>query len=450
MSRKKVVLNGNSLQKALVPVEEQPYQIPDHWNWVKFEAVISIQSNKADSIKQKEYLTEGNLPVIDQGQDLIGGFTNDMSLKYTGDLPVIVFGDHTRCLKWIDFEFVQGADGTKLLKVEDFVFSKYIYYYLKSIKLPDKGYSRHFKFLRETPIPLPPIDEQKRIADKIERMLDKINQSKQLIEEAKQTFELRRAAILEKAFSGELTRKWREDNYSTVSDLLKQLELYKQKKINFGIPSDLSYKLYDIPNNWKWIRLENLIEFTAYGTSTKTSDEPGVPVIRMGNINEGKILMENFKYLPCDHPDVSKYTLEVNDILFNRTNSYELVGKSAIVNELQAGKMTYASYLVNVRLLMKELLSEYICQYINSHIGRGFLLSMVTQQVGQANINATKLASLMVPLPPISEIKYISDMFRLINEKEKKLKEKLELETVINSITNSVLQSAFRGDLMKS
>ena len=113
---------------------------------------------------QTEFLEEGEFPVVDQGQVLVAGFVNDRSRVCSVNPPVIVFGDHTRAIKYVDFEFAMGADGTKVLvpKVESD--TKYLYYALKTIEIPAAGYSRHYKFLKETEIPFPPLAEQKRIA----------------------------------------------------------------------------------------------------------------------------------------------------------------------------------------------------------------------------------------------------------------------------------------------
>ena len=117
---------------------------------------------------QSEFLEEGEIPVVDQGQRLVAGFVNDRSRVCKAKPPVIVFGDHTRAIKYVDFEFAMGADGTKVLvpKVESD--TKYLYYALTAMEVPAAGYSRHFKYLKETQIPLPPLSEQKRIA----RILD--------------------------------------------------------------------------------------------------------------------------------------------------------------------------------------------------------------------------------------------------------------------------------------
>ena len=118
---------------------------------------------------QTEFLEEGEFPVVDQGQVLVAGFVNDRSRVCSVNPPVIVFGDHTRVIKYVDFEFAMGADGTKVLvpKVESD--TKYLYYALKAIEIPAAGYSRHYKFLKETQIPLPPLPEQRRIAEILDK-----------------------------------------------------------------------------------------------------------------------------------------------------------------------------------------------------------------------------------------------------------------------------------------
>ena len=111
-----------------------------------------------------EFLEEGEFPVVDQSQVLVAGFVNDRSRVCSVNPPVIVFGDHTRVIKYVDFEFAMGADGTKVLVPKVLSDTKYLYYALKAIEIPSAGYSRHYKFLKETQIPIPSLDEQKRIA----------------------------------------------------------------------------------------------------------------------------------------------------------------------------------------------------------------------------------------------------------------------------------------------
>lgn len=144
--------------------------IPKSWQWINFSNYFIDCTSSERKLPQKQYLKEGHIPVIDQGEILVGGYTNDKLLKYEGQLPVIVWGDHTKCVKFIDYAFVQGADGVKVLFPRSFIEPKYAYYTLQTIKLPEKGYSRHFKFLKSSRFPIAPLNEQQRIVAKLDNL----------------------------------------------------------------------------------------------------------------------------------------------------------------------------------------------------------------------------------------------------------------------------------------
>jgi type I restriction enzyme, S subunit len=131
---------------------------------VKFTDVIRDVSGGNAKLPQSEFQTFGNLAVVDQGQDFVAGYTDDMSYKFQSDsLPVIVFGDHTRAIKYIDFPFAMGADGVKVLKPTSDCDVKYIFHHLRYADIPSAGYSRHYKFLKELSFSLPSLSEQRRI-----------------------------------------------------------------------------------------------------------------------------------------------------------------------------------------------------------------------------------------------------------------------------------------------
>lgn len=132
---------------------------------VDFENAVKDCTGGQYKVKKRDYLTEGQIPIIDQGQSLVAGFTNDSESVYSGNLPVILFGDHTLILKYIDFPFALGADGVKALSINKGFEPKYLYYFWQSCQIPSRGYSRHFKFLREIRLPLIPSSEQKRIVE---------------------------------------------------------------------------------------------------------------------------------------------------------------------------------------------------------------------------------------------------------------------------------------------
>ena len=134
------------------------------WKILPFDEVISDETGGNIKTLASEFLPEGQYPIVDQGKGLIAGYTNDAARLCKTAPPVIVFGDHTRALKFVDFRFCLGADGTKVLQARNGNDPKYIYHYLNSADLPDAGYSRHFKFLKRIEIPTPSVSEQSRIA----------------------------------------------------------------------------------------------------------------------------------------------------------------------------------------------------------------------------------------------------------------------------------------------
>jgi type I restriction enzyme S subunit len=134
------------------------------WTRVPFLETVEDATGGHRKTKQRDYLANGRYPIIDQGQDLIGGYTDDASMLSRVELPVVIFGDHTRCVKFVDFPFGAGADGVKVLRPRPGFDARFLYYFTRSIPLHDGGYSRHFKYLKEATVPLPPIREQRRIA----------------------------------------------------------------------------------------------------------------------------------------------------------------------------------------------------------------------------------------------------------------------------------------------
>lgn len=137
----------------------------------------------AKKIKKGDYLKNGRYPIIDQGKDFIGGYTDDIDGLYE-DVPCIIFGDHTRIIKYIEKPIFIGADGVKILKViNNKVEPKYMYYLLKNFKVPDTGYNRHFKYIKEMVYPILPIEEQREVIYRLELIEDIIDlNNEQLID----------------------------------------------------------------------------------------------------------------------------------------------------------------------------------------------------------------------------------------------------------------------------
>lgn len=145
----------------------------------RFSEVLEDVTKLGTKIPQEEYLSEGLYQIIDQGQSEIAGYTNKSEGLYS-DVPVIIFGDHTRVIKYVDRPLFLGADGVKLLRARDKDANyKYLFYALCSAKIPNTGYNRHFKWLKEIDIPMPSSEEQRRIAAVLDKVSDLIALRKQ-------------------------------------------------------------------------------------------------------------------------------------------------------------------------------------------------------------------------------------------------------------------------------
>jgi type I restriction enzyme S subunit len=206
--------------------------------------------------------------------------------------------------------------------------------------------------------------------------------------------------------------------------------------------------LPELPEGWVWATIDQLALEIKYGSSAKTSVENGsIPVFRMGNIKDGELEIQNLKFLPADHDEFPDLLLQDGDLLFNRTNSPELVGKTAIYRS-QITPCSYASYLIAVRFL-SSFFPEFASAYINSIYGRLWVKSVVTQQVGQANVNGSKLAALTIPLPPHEEQ---TEIVRLLLEQTAgSFEQSKAIELGLKQSTaqrQNILKAAFSGQLV--
>ncbi len=261
-------------------------------------------------------------------------------------------------------------------------------------------------------IALPPIEEQEDLVKSLAKS-KKSNEtlSTQLTHQLDLVKQLRQA-FLREAMQGKLVPQDPTDEPASV--LLEKIKaekarLIQEKKIKKDkpLPPIKEEEIpFDIPENWVWCRLGEIVYDQSYGTSSKADLSGDVPVLRMGNITtDGKILYSNLKYVSQKIKDLPNLYLENGDLVFNRTNSYELVGKCGVFYNDES--YTLASYLIRIRL-GKFSIPNFFSNYINSSLCRETQIEpSIIQQNGQANFNGTKLSNIITPLPPLSEQKRI-------------------------------------------
>lgn len=314
-----------------------------------------------------------------------------------------------------------GIAGTQLATNQAIAFTKsvstnpkYLFWYLMSIRndlisMGKGGTQSNISqtVLKAVPFPIAPPDEQKAIVDEIETQIARLDDAEAA---------LRRAEV-------RLRKLRRSVSAMIVSEAKQYLDLA----------------------NLAQSRLGEIAADVRYGTSQKASESGDIPVLRMGNIVNGTIDYEKLKYISSGQLDSDKLLLEPGDLLFNRTNSAELVGKSAVY-EGKPNKYTFASYLIKASF-DDSTIAKFTALFINSPEGREWIASVVSQQVGQANVNGTKLKALMVPLPPIPVarglVEKAEEQFVLIDQLGRQIN---STDIRLNALRQAILKNAFEGN----
>jgi type I restriction enzyme S subunit len=286
-------------------------------------------------------------------------------------------------------------------------------YFLTKAKQTTGIASINLTQLRSFPVPLPPLNEQRRIAAKLDTTLAAVEACRQRLDGVAAILKRFRQAVLAAATSGELTREWREER---------------------GIDRD-----------WSEVQLGDHAQGFSYGTSAKSQSVGEIPVLRMGNIQAGEIDWQELVYT-SDLAEIAKYMLDPGDVLFNRTNSPELVGKTAIYRGDQPA--IYAGYLIRVRC-SSSLDPEFLNLSLNSPRGRDYCWRVKSDGVSQSNINAKKLAAYPLELPLIEEqqeiVRRAQHLFTLADQLEARLN---AARKIVDRLTPALLVKAFRGELV--
>jgi type I restriction enzyme S subunit len=329
------------------------------WKTFSFEEAVADVSAGNEKTPQSEFLSSGRFPVVDQGKELIAGYVDDQSRLCRAPLPAIVFGDHTRCFKFVDFPFCMGADGVKVLvpRVEADV--KFLYHYLRRLRITNGGYDRHFKYLKRFDVVMPPLPEQRRIAEVLDR--------------------------------AEALRAERRAALAQLDSLIQSLFLDL-----FGDPGLNSRK-------WPMAVMRDLFSSSPiFGTMIPPVKGGGQWVsIRVANIQNWELDLSDEKTVELPPTAVERHSVVDGDLLMARAiASEEHLGKAIIVYP-SGRKWAFDSHVMRLRFQRAKAIPEFIRSLLMTAGGRRLFLKCTRRSAVQFNINTKEIAGLEIPLPPL-------------------------------------------------
>ena len=399
--------------------DEAPFEIPESWEWAKIETISMPIGNKNNQIQSKEVLPTGKIPVVSQGKDLIDGYCNDVSKKIDV-LPLVMFGDHTRNVKYIDFEFVIGADGTKFHKILS-CNSEYIYYWMlyAAETLRNRGYARHYTLLKECVIPLPPLQEQVRIVSKIKAILPLVE--KYGCEESKRVSldsafpNLLKRSILQEAIQGKLVPQDPGDEPASV--LLERIRAEKQKLIAEGkikrdkhesviFRRDNSHyeKLdgiecciddeipFDLPESWEWVRFFSVVDIAT--NLVRPEEYADYMHIAPDNIEKATGTLFECHTVQQDKVVSPNHLFYKGQIIYSKIRP---LLRKAVIAPFD-GLCSADMYPLNTAIKRKYLLRYMLSDAFNLQVA-----TAMSSRVKMPKINQDELSKILIPIPPMQE-----------------------------------------------
>jgi type I restriction enzyme S subunit len=455
---------------------------PASWEVVNFSSVVENISTNGKKLNQKQYLTDGEFPVIDQGKEGVGGRTDRRELLVEAKFPVVVFGDHTRVVKFVKHPFVPGADGVKVLQPNGYIkplLLKYIAEYL-SISIKDKGYARHYQWVAKELIGIPPEKEQHRIVAKIEELFSELDKGIESLKAAREQLKVYRQSLLKHAFEGKLTEQWRKDNADKLEiadELLariqrerearyqKQLEDWKKavkeweglgcngnrpsKPREFQVPSKLIpaeiYERKTLPEIWGWSKIGFLFDVFVGSTPSRKNQSfwnGDIPWVSSGEVSFCDICDTKEKITALGYENASTELHPVGTVMLAMIGEGKTRGQAAILKVPAAHNQNTAAIRVSETNCSSKLLYYYLLFQYES-----------TRKLGSGNnqkaLNKSRVSEMLTPIIPAleqNEIVVVLDSQLSIIEKQVS-----DINEYINkseSLRQAILKKAFSGQLV--
>ena len=466
-------------------------QLPKGWKIERLGNIAISEKGKKPKNQSGEKTDKYCYPYVD-----IEAFEKGVIKSYTDGVKCVLCDEDDFLMVWdgsrsgLVGKGIKGALGSTLVRISlPDINNLYAYYFLlskyKEINTRAKGSGTPHvdpDLLWNYAFPIPPnLETQQAIVNKIESLFDEIDEGIGRLKTAAQQIQQYRQSLLKNAFNGELTKKWRSKHADTLpseNELLAQIQTTREQHHAQQLadwqtavsqweqngkegkkpskPSTLKklesieklneIELTELPDGWFWGRLGLMTLGVEYGTSAKSQPEGKVPVLRMGNMQNGKIDWTDLVYSDNDE-EIKQYSLKKGDVLFNRTNSPELVGKTSIIETDE--KAIFAGYLIRINHLTEITDGRYLTYFLNSMIAKKYGNFVKTDGVNQSNINGQKLINYPFVFCSLEEQKEVANILeqkltacdQVADELAKQLKQ-AEL------LKQSVLKAAFSGSLL--
>lgn len=437
MPKKKTALTiEERLQQALVPAEEQPYEVPENWVWVRLGAIAEIVTGGTPSKKHPEYYG-GNFPFYKPSDLDQGRLTYDAS-EYLSEegknvsriIPknstaVCCIGSIGKC----GYLMCEGTTNQQINSAIPKINSLCLYYYLctenfvqdllsmasaTTIAIVNKSKMESCAF------PLPPLSEQQRIVERIEELLAKLDEAKERLQEVADSFAVRKAAILHNAFTGELTKQWRREN--GVSD-------ESWEEITWGS----FIEKIEAGKNWN-----------ALGRPPKNGE---FGVVKVSAVTWGEFLEDESKTCTEESQWNEEKRISVGDFLFSRANTIQLVGNCVIVKDVKRKLMLSDKIL---RFSLSERVYDFFALwYTRTSSYRKQIESVASgNQDGMRNISQNNMKMIIFPLPTLPEQHEIVRLIDDLLARERAAQQAAEQALAsIDLMKKSILARAFRGEL---
>jgi type I restriction enzyme S subunit len=370
------------------------------WTHRPFEDCIE-PVERTRKVQRKRFCDTGEHPIVSQEAGLINGYWDDGTDLLKVSTPVIVFGDHTRVLKYVDFDFVVGADGVRILKPRNFLAPKFFFYQLEAAEIPSLGYSRHYRLLRNLDIAVPPLPEQRRIV-----------------------------GVLDEAFAGLATAK-----ANAEKNLQNARALFERHLLS---------EVLGLAEKWGTEPLDSLCElFVDSPHRTPRYSEDGLPALRPRDVVNGRLDLAHARRVSAVEYAVQtkRHKPAPGDIIYSRELSY---GWAAVLPREPLVCLSQGMCLFRPDA---RLDAEFMVDVLNSPFGRE---QSTRAAVGAAHphINLGEIKSFAIPFPPLAEQRRaVKEIDELSNETQRLADIYQRKLTALDALKESLLHQAFTGQL---